>query len=680
MKLHKNIRALVKQHFGGLKNVPPGLRGFVDAVNEEFSGVNERLEQYLLIAGAVKDVIWVLDLDLKMEYVSPSCFFMSGFTSEELIGRTIDLICTDTSVELAYKKLARTLRMFDGGNRKVLSDILMDFEYRRKDGTTFWTEVRLNYLTRDGRPVGIIGVTRDNTVRREAEERLRKSEEQYRSMIESIEEGYYEVDLAGRYVFVNTAFCRMMGYSFDEFVGMDYRQVVPPESHRKLFALFHKVFATGVPEKIVAASFMRKDAVIRHAEGSVSLRFDPEGNKAGFRGIIRDITEKKAMEEALRQSEQKWRGLYNNIPGGSILLDADRVISDVNRITCEITGYGYDELIGEPCGIICDETREHCTCPGAQGDREKADNVEAMLKAKSGRKVPIIKSAQRIRGTDGESILINFHDISRMKEIEDALRASEEILRKRNQVIEDDLRTAQRIQRAILSTSLPAYDWISADYRYLPLEAVGGDYFSFVQLREGGLGVFVGDVASHGVSAALHLSLVKATSERVCRAMALKPAEFIATLNEELFGYMPLSFLTATYGVFVPNGPEEAVFTFSSAGHPHPILVRYGGGSAEYINCKGTIIGMFEGLEFHEKNVSLKKGDRIFLYTDGIPETENERKQIISYENLPDLVRACSGETLGSTLDAIIDEVNRFRGSVALSDDIVLLGFEFLGR
>lgn len=658
--------------------MPAGLREFVKAVNEKYTRQSELLDRYRALAAAVTDVIWTMDLELRVRYISPSCLALTGYTADEMTGMKIDEFCTPSSAEMACARLARELEEEKKGNHNPNDAIYMDIEYRRKDGSTVWTEARITFLREKGGAVGLIGVTRDNSARREYEEKLLRSKEQYRSMIESLEECYYEIDLKGRCVFINSAFCKMIGYSFGEIIGMSFRQIVPTEMQKKLFLLFQAVFATGASEKIVQGSFIRKDGIIRHAEGSVALRMDPEGRKIGFGGIIRDVTEKRAMEEALRQSEQKWRVLYNNIPGGSILLDADRTISDVNRITCDITGYGYDELIGEECGIICSENRETCTCPLVKGDREKTDNAETMLKTKNGGLIPIIKSAQRIRGNEGEAILINFHDISRMKEVEEALRASEENLRKRNQAIEDDIKTAQRIQRAILSTTIPAFEWIRADYRYLPLEAVGGDYFSFIQLREGGLGVFVGDVSSHGVSAALHLSLVKATSERVCRVMALKPADFITTLNEELFGNMPLSFLTAIYGVFTTGGPGEARFTFSSAGHPHPIVVRADGG-AGYVNCKGTIIGMFEELEFHEKSVPLHRGDRIFLYTDGIPETVNEKKESVSYDGLPDLVLSCNAGTLEATLDNIIGEINRFRGTVDLCDDIVLLGFEYLG-
>jgi sigma-B regulation protein RsbU (phosphoserine phosphatase) len=149
-------------------------------------------------------------------------------------------------------------------------------------------------------------------------------------------------------------------------------------------------------------------------------------------------------------------------------------------------------------------------------------------------------------------------------------------------------------------------------------------------------------------------------------------------LNTELYGNMPMSFLTATYGVFGMTRNGETPFTFCSAGHPYPILLRSENGSADYVYCKGTLIGMFESLEFHEKTVNLRKGDRIFLYTDGIPETENEKKDLIGYEHLPELMRACNAPTLESTLDNIINEVNRFKGGAQLCDDIILLGFEVL--
>jgi serine phosphatase RsbU (regulator of sigma subunit) len=141
---------------------------------------------------------------------------------------------------------------------------------------------------------------------------------------------------------------------------------------------------------------------------------------------------------------------------------------------------------------------------------------------------------------------------------------------------------------------------------------------------------------------------------------------------------MPLSFLTATYGVFGTSHGGVTPSTCSSAGHPYPIICPAEGHDAEYVYGKGTLIGMFDDLVFDERTISLKKGDRIFLYTDGIPETTNEKRDLSGYDNLPGLVGRCNGKTLESTLDSIMEEINHFKGSAQLGDDIVLLGFEVI--
>ena len=669
-----------------MKSVPADLRGFIDEINERYQRIDSDRkehvrgeEKYRLIADNMNDVLWITDLSPKLLYVSPSCISLTGHTDEELLEKRVEEFMTPETYALCVKRLGQELNAEQESGLDPDRNVFADVEYIRKDGSKVWAELRVRFLRENGKPVGLLGVSRDITMRRDAETKLAMSEERYRSILEALEDGYYEVDLRGRYVAFNISFCRLMGYSPDEILGMSFKDLVPKESHESLFKLFHAVYTRNLPERITRDMFIRKDGSRRYAEGSVSLRLNPAGEKIGFCGIIRDITEKVMMEQALQENEKKWRVLYNNIPGGSFIIDGNLTILDANAITCSVTGYEYQELVGEKCSIICDYDRDACSCPIQGEGAGKIDNIETFLRAKDGRRVPIIKSAQRIGGASNDMVIANFHDISRQKEIEEALRASEYSLRKRNDAIEKDLQTAQMIQRSLLSISMPELDWIKVGYRYLPLEAVGGDYFSITPLREGGLGVFIGDVSSHGVTAALYLSLVKATSERICRGHALEPLNFINMLNAELYGHMPLSFLTATYGVFGMSHGGETPFTFSSAGHPYPILCRAGRDDAEYVYCKGTLIGMFDDLVFAERTINLKTRDRIFLYTDGIPETENDKRDIIGYDNLPGLIGRCSGDDLESTLDAIMDEIHRFKGGTQLADDIILLGFEVAG-
>lgn len=242
-------------------------------------------------------------------------------------------------------------------------------------------------------------------------------------------------------------------------------------------------------------------------------------------------------------------------------------------------------------------------------------------------------------------------------------------------ILEKDLRNARIIQRALLPTSPPSHDRFNIALRYYSLEAVGGDFYSFTELREGGLGVFIGDVAGHGVSAALFLSLLKATADRSCRKFGRQPREYLQRLNRDLYFNMPASYVTGIYCHFDFN-PGSATFTFSRGGHPYPVLCRAGTGRARMLKCRGTILGMFENPEFSEQTLSLEQGDRIFLYTDGFPETRNERGEKIGYGAVPSVIGSSSRDTIDETLDAIMRELDRFRSGVPFNDDVVIMGIE----
>jgi len=138
--------------------------------------------------------------------------------------------------------------------------------------------------------------------KREAEEALRESEEKYRTILENIEDGYFEVDIAGNFTFFNDSLCRIIGYPRDEMMGMNNRDYMDKENAKKVFQAFNRVYTTGKPTKGFGWEIIRKDGTRRFVEASASLIRDPEGEPIGFRGIVRDITERKRAEEALRNA------------------------------------------------------------------------------------------------------------------------------------------------------------------------------------------------------------------------------------------------------------------------------------------------------------------------------------------------------------------------------------------
>ena len=161
---------------------------------------------------------------------------------------------------------------------------------------------RLDYLCGFAEFLGNIGLREFEIDRAEAA--LRESEEKYRNILESMEEGYYEVDLAGNFTYLNDALCKIGGYSREELMGMNNRESMTEETAKEVFKAFSDVYTTGESAKNIEWETIRKDGTIRIVETSASLIKNAEGEPKGFRGIVRDISEKRRLETQLQYARK----------------------------------------------------------------------------------------------------------------------------------------------------------------------------------------------------------------------------------------------------------------------------------------------------------------------------------------------------------------------------------------
>ncbi|MBW1691993.1 MAG: hypothetical protein DRG87_06065 [Deltaproteobacteria bacterium] len=129
---------------------------------------------------------------------------------------------------------------------------------------------------------------------------LKRSEEKYRNLLDSIEDGYYEVDVNGNLTFFNNALCKIAGLPREKLNGMNNREYTSPETAKKMYQVFNKVYKTGEPAKEFDWEIIRTNGSKRYVEASVSLIKDSKGRGVGFRGIVRDITERKRAEDKLK--------------------------------------------------------------------------------------------------------------------------------------------------------------------------------------------------------------------------------------------------------------------------------------------------------------------------------------------------------------------------------------------
>jgi PAS domain S-box-containing protein len=175
--------------------------------------------------------------------------------------------------------------------------------------------------------------------RKRSEEELRKSEEKYRSILENIEDGYYEVDLEGNLRFFNEPVSRILGYPLGELFGLNNRAYIEADEAKKVFAAFNGVYKTGEPTRDFAYEIKRKDGEKRIVETSITLIKDAPGQAGGFRGIIRDVTARRKSEEELSKNLAEFLSIMSSVSEGDLTMRGSeggdtlgKLIQSINRM------------------------------------------------------------------------------------------------------------------------------------------------------------------------------------------------------------------------------------------------------------------------------------------------------------------------------------------------------------
>ena len=254
----------------------------------------------------------------KFVYVNQFFEQLTGYSSEELIGRKCLSLVLPKDRAAVRKKAIRNLKSRKGTK---------SYEYRfiKKSGEVMWVLERISSIKYLGQKA-TLGSFMDIDERKHLEEALLHSEERYRTIMEQMYDGYFEMDLDGNFTFVNDAVCRNLGYSTDEMVGKSYRFTTPEDDIKNLFVVFNQVYTTGEPHKGFAHKIRRKNGSLIFVESSADLRRNEMGEVIGFRSIVRDITERRQLEEELRNSEERYRTFITNSSEGIWRFEADQPI------------------------------------------------------------------------------------------------------------------------------------------------------------------------------------------------------------------------------------------------------------------------------------------------------------------------------------------------------------------
>jgi len=251
------------------------------------------------------------------------------------------------------------------------------------------------------------------------------------------------------------------------------------------------------------------------------------------------------------------------------------------------------------------------------------------------------------------------------------LRGIREQLAQQLLTIQKELETARQIQLSILPASVPKIEGLDIAARYIPMTSVAGDFYDFIVVDEKHIGILVADVSGHGMPAALIASMLKiALSSQV--AHATNPAKVLLGLNQALCGKFQHHFVTAAYS-FIDL--ENLTLTYAGAGHP-PLILWGGPEGVRSVEENGLFLGKFSFATYTSVELPIKAGDRILLYTDGIPETTNPAGVEFGTDAFMAFLDTEKSTSADHFIDLLLEELSRWsarRATEDLDDDITIV-------
>jgi sigma-B regulation protein RsbU (phosphoserine phosphatase) len=236
--------------------------------------------------------------------------------------------------------------------------------------------------------------------------------------------------------------------------------------------------------------------------------------------------------------------------------------------------------------------------------------------------------------------------------------------------LESELELSQVVQRGLLPQQAPNIPGLAIAAFSRPAQIVSGDYFDFVQFKDGGHGIVMADVSGHGVSAGMLMSSLQ-TAFHTLVPVSNSPLDVLERINH-LYAHNinVTTFVTVFFGKL---SPDARTFTYGSAGHNSAYLYRPATDEEVLLHPTGPAIGLMEGFHVRSEQVALTPGDTLVLYTDGVTEAMNPAHEEFGLDRLADAIRQNSGLSPEQVIQKVLLAVNRFTGGTPLVDDVTLL-------
>ncbi len=340
-----------------------------------------------------------------------------------------------------------------------------------------------------------------------------------------------------------------------------------------------------------------------------------------------------------------------------ILLDPEHKIILVNRQVGNSLGYDMNDLLGRD---IIDFIAGDFTESTPETFDETFQNREVIFCTKNKQIVPVNLSASTIYDDFNEKVgtVIVGHDIR-----------DKIALKEKNLYIEQELLLARKVQFSIMPSKPPVVDGLKITVIYQPMALLGGDFYDFIKLKEENLhGIFIGDVSGHGMAAALITSMIKILLDTAGEAKT-KPSRLLEFINRKIINNTGDNYVTAWYGIY---DSSEKILHYGRAGHLYPLLLRRG--TITNLVSRGRLLGVFDDINTSEKSISLEKGDKILLFTDGLIEASDGEGAMFE-SVLNDYLIENFHLSISDLIQTIYEMAHAFCDN-RFMDDVLIIGLE----
>jgi len=445
-----------------------GARGLlpVEAAKREW------VEELQTLVEDIPISICTVDIKGNVIYVSKGFEEIFGYPREEVLGKTGFELGIFPDEDLKHLAERTEARLKEKPSRRL------EVQLKRKDGRGIWVEMEARVIKKSDVPVAFRLMSKDITDRKQAEETLRELKVKYQQIIDNTWDTIFHIELEGNFKFANKAAERLTGYPIDELLRMNMRDLIVPEYQSFVFGRLKKRIAGQPLPQPFDFEIVHKDAHRVVVELTTTGIHDRNGKLIGVQGIARNITERKRAEESLKESEERYRALFENSTEGVFTVDLAGNYTSVNKAMEELTGYSREELIGASYrDFVCPETAEFVFGEYSKLFRtgEPVHNIAYERISKDGKRgwlegyANVIKKEGKVVGFQG-----TLRDITERKKVEQALRESEEKLRAQYKGIPVPTYTWQRIGE----------DLVLVDYNDAATAITQGHVASFVGKKD----------------------------------------------------------------------------------------------------------------------------------------------------------------------------------------------------